>query len=85
MLTPRTNFHHSKLPAIGTIVTVHPVRTSPYMDPPRRKWMVIAYPLNDNHTPDGRPVYSIGIHTVYLKALDNGYQTRCSAIWCTEA
>ena len=85
MLTTRTNFHHSKLPKIGTIVHVHPMRIYPYMDPPSRRWIVEAYPLNDNHTPDGRRVYSIGIHRVHLRALDNGERATVSGHFCTEA
>lgn len=84
MLTQRTNFHHSRLPKIGAIVTADTNRPSPFRDPCRRRWIVVAYPLNDNHTPNGGPVYSIGIHTVILRALDNGEQKRVSGHYCEE-
>ncbi|MBL8116049.1 MAG: hypothetical protein JNJ78_00855 [Anaerolineae bacterium] len=54
MITPRGNVHRSKLPkpgAIGHIVGLSTVN-------PRRKCIVVAYPLYDNVCP-----YSIGIHT----------------------
>jgi hypothetical protein len=82
MLTQRTNFHHRPLPKIGEIVTIYTGQRRPYDDRPGRKWIVVAYPLNDNHRPDGGPVYSIGIHTAYVQPLDNRkYTTRCSAIY----
>lgn len=37
----------------------------------------MAYPLTDS--PDYR--YSIGIHTVYVRFLDNGEMQRFSGIW----
>jgi hypothetical protein len=72
----RQNFHHSKLPkpgAIGYIVGLATVN-------PRRKRMVMAYPLCDSA--DYR--YSIGIHTVYLRFLDDQEELRVSGRWFVE-
>ena len=71
----RQNFHYSKLPkpgAVGRIVGLSTVN-------PRRKCIVIAYPLCDNVLP-----YSIGIHTVYVRFLDNHEEMRVSGIWFRE-
>lgn len=73
MLTKRTNFHHSKLPNVGELVTL---RLS-LVAPPTRKFRVVAYPLCDNVLP-----YSLGIHTVYLQALDNAQELRVSGHLC---
>ncbi len=72
MLTPRANFHHSKLPSPGTIG--HLVGLSAV--DPRRRCIAIAYPLCDNVLP-----YSIGIHTVHVRFLDNQEEMRVSGIW----
>lgn len=101
MLTTRTNFHHSKLPKLGSIVTVQLYKhlgaqhtPLPYTIagpqpwkggwPRFRRFRVEAYPLNDNHKPDGGPVYSVGIHTVHLVALDNGQRVRVAGSLCVE-
>lgn len=58
------NYHHSKLPgrgAIGHIVGLSTVN-------PRRRCIVSHYPLCDSA--DYR--YSIGIHTIFVRFLDNG-------------
>ena len=57
----RQNFHRSKLPpsgAVGHIVGLSTVN-------PRRKCIVIAYPLTDS--PDYH--FSIGIHTCWIRFL----------------
>jgi hypothetical protein len=66
----RQNFHHSKLPNIGDIVTVaidimcnHRRRY--------RKFRVEAFPLCDSPQYRGR-FMSLGIHTCIISALDNG-------------
>lgn len=88
MLTTRTNFHHSKLPKLGAIVTIQDDRSRRAMELRSgltwRRFRVEAYPLNDNHKPDGGPVYSIGIHTVHLVALDNGQRVRVAGSLCVE-
>ncbi|MBI5668427.1 hypothetical protein FBR02_06725 [Anaerolineae bacterium CFX9] len=69
----RQNFHHSKLPkpgAVGCIIGLSTVN-------PRRKCIVVAYPLCDSA--DYR--YSIGIHTMFVRFLDNGEIARFSSIW----
>ncbi len=71
----RQNFHHSKLPksgAVGRIVGLSTIN-------PRRKCIVIAYPLCDNVHP-----YSIGIHTCWIRFLDNSDIQRLSGIWFQE-
>lgn len=68
----RQNTHHSKLPspgALGHIVGLSTVN-------PRRKCIVSHYPLCDNVLP-----YSRGIHTVWVRFLDNGEIARFSGIW----
>lgn len=68
----RQNFHHSKLPlpgVIGHIVGLSRVN-------PRRKCIASHYPLCDNVLP-----FSIGIHTVCVRFLDNGEMARFSGIW----
>ena len=72
----RQNVHHSKLPkpgAVGHIVGLSTIN-------PRRKCIVVAYPLCDNVLP-----YSIGIHTVFVRLLDNQEAQRVSGIWFREA
>lgn len=72
----RQNVHHSKLPqsgAVGHIVGLSTVN-------PKRKCIVSHYPLCDNVLP-----YSMGIHTVYVRFLDNGDIQRFSGIWFQEA
>ncbi len=71
----RQNFHLSKLPkpgAVGHIVGLSTIN-------PRRKCIVIAYPLCDNVRP-----YSIGIHTCWVRFLDNADIQRFSGIWFEE-
>jgi hypothetical protein len=78
MLTPRANVHRSKLPAPGAIVEVRLRRPLPRQR--YRRWIVESYPLSDS--PDQR--YSRGIHTVTLRALDNGERRRIAGHWCEE-
>ena len=76
MLTPRGNIHHSNLPkpgAVGHIVGLSTVN-------PKRKCIVSHFPLCDNVLP-----YSMGIHTVYVRFLDNHEVMRFSGIWFQEA
>lgn len=68
----RQNFHHSKLPKIGEIGTIQGLSTVNS----KRKCIVSHFPLCDNILP-----YSIGIHTVYVRFLDNGEIARFSGFW----
>lgn len=78
MLNTRQNFHHSKLPALGSIVTV---QDRPRMFGHRfRRFIVEAFPLCDNVRP-----YSFGIHTAWIKALDNGSRYQVSGHFLVEA
>ncbi len=72
----RQNIHHSKLPKPGTIGYI----VGHWTTNPRRKCIVIAYPLCDNVLP-----YSIGIHTCWVRFLDNSDIQRFSGIWFEEA
>lgn len=72
----RQNFHHSKLPKPGTIGCIVGLSTIH----PRRKCIVIAYPLCNNVHP-----YSIGIHSFWVRFLDNGDIQRFSGTWFQEA
>lgn len=80
MLTTRGNFHHSKLPPIGAIVTVH-VDRELMLRHRWRKFRVESYPLCDSAPWCGH-YYSLGIHTVNLIALDNGQRVRVSGHYC---
>ncbi len=75
MLTPIANIHHSKLPRPGVLGRIVGV---PTIDPRRRCW-VESYPLCDNVWP-----YSIGIHTVWVRFLDNNHRQRFSGIFFAE-
>jgi len=73
----RQNFHHSKLPKPGAIVTVN---MGPFVRiNTKRKWIVESFPLCNNALP-----YSFGIHTVNLRALDNGKRATISGFYCEE-
>lgn len=72
----RQNFHGSKLPrpgAIGYIVGLNTVN-------PRRKCIVSHYPLCDSA--DYR--YAIGIHTVFVRFLNDLTICRFSGHWFVE-
>ena len=75
MLTGRRqNFHHSKLPQpgeMGYVITGHD-----HYGGRRRVCIVESFPLTDS--PDYR--YSIGIHTVNVRFLDNQERRRCSGV-----
>ena len=74
MLTAtRQNFHRSKLPNLGEIGTIRGLST---VDP-RRRCIVESFPLTDSA--DYR--YSLGIHTVTVRFLDNGERRRFSGFW----
>lgn len=69
----RQNIHRSKLPspgAVGHIVGLSAVN-------PRRKCIVSHYPLCDS----GDYRFSVGIHTVFVRFLDNGEIARLSGFW----
>jgi hypothetical protein len=76
MLNTRQNFHHSKLPKLGSIVQL-PRELTKYMKP--GKLIVESYPLCDNVRP-----YSIGIHTVNVRRLDNGQRLNLSGFYLVE-
>lgn len=78
MLSPIGNIHRSKLPPLGAIVTVHVDRVL-QAGHRWRRFIVEAFPLSD--APDA---FSRGIHTVHLRALDNGQRFRVSGHWCRE-
>jgi nucleoside permease NupC len=75
----RQNFHHSKLPEIGTIARLpkeicNGLNGLDY----RTKYRVISFPLCDNVRP-----YSIGIHTCNIKSLKDGREHSISGFWLT--
>ena len=72
MLSACANFHHSKLPEPGTIGRIVGLST---IDP-QRKCIVSHYPLCDNILP-----YSRGIHTVFVRFLDDQEIARFSGLW----
>lgn len=67
----RQNYHHSKLPEIGTIVN-NPVPSV------QGKWIVKSFNLCDNVLP-----YSVGIHLVNVESLSNrNIQKTISGFYC---
>lgn len=73
----RQNFHHSKLPELGTIAKI-PAQICNRLNGirPNTKHIVISFPLCDNVRP-----YSIGIHTCIVKSLHNGQQHKISGFF----
>lgn len=69
----RQNIHHSKLPPLGAIGHIVGLSTVN----PHRKCIVSHYPLCDSA--DYR--FSLGIHTVFVRFLDNGEIARFSGFW----
>lgn len=69
----RQNVHRSKLPPLGAVGHIVGLSTVN----PRRKCIVSHYPLCDSA--DYR--YSIGIHTVFVRFLDNSEIARFSGFW----
>lgn len=78
MLTPLANIHRSKLPRPGATVIVR--MREPMPGQRHRKWRVESYPLCDSA--DYR--FSLGIHTVAIRALDNGERRIIAGHWCEE-
>lgn len=69
----RQNTHHTKLPRPGSLGFIRGLST---VDP-NRKCIASHYPLTDS--PDYR--FSTGIHTLWVRFLDNG-EVRCfSGVW----
>ena len=69
----RQNTHHTQLPKTGSLGFIRGLST---VDP-HRKCIVSNYPLTDS--PDMR--FSTGIHTIYVRFLDNAEAGRFSAMW----
>jgi hypothetical protein len=69
----RQNIHRTKLPKPGT--TGHIIGLS--IIDWRRKCIVVAYPLTDSADYH----FSVGIHSVFVRFLDNGEIRRFSGIW----
>lgn len=72
----RQNIHHSKLPAPGTIGHIVGLSTVN----PKRPCIVSHYPLCDSS--DYR--YSFGIHTLWVRFLDNNQYMRIAWQWFQE-
>lgn len=81
MLTPIGNRHRSSLPRPGALVII---KDRP-LGPGRRyrRFIVEAYPLCDGALWQRRH-FSLGIHTVFIRALDNGWRTRVAGHYCEE-
>lgn len=83
MLTPIANRHRYPLPKPGAIVVVNMHRGRLPFGYRLRKFIVESYPLADGaFLPGARRPMSLGIHTVTLRALDNGERRRVSGHWC---
>lgn len=72
----RQNIHHHNLPQNGTIGRIVGLSTTD----PYRKCIVLAYPLTDSAIWKGRAM-SLGIHTIWVRFLDNQEIQRFSAHW----
>ena len=68
----RQNFHRSKLPNSGDVGHIVGLST---IDP-RRRCLVSHFPLCDNDW-----LYSHGIHTIFVRFLDDSTFTRVSGHW----
>ena len=68
----RQNIHHSKLPEPGTIGRI----VGQSAVDARRKCIAVAYPLTDS--PNYH--YSVGIHTVFVRFLDDRSIRRVSGM-----
>lgn len=73
MLNTRQNFHNSKLPKIGEVCQL-PKNLFRTIKP--GKVIVESFPLCDNQRP-----YSLGIHTVIVRRLDNGKKMQIAGFW----
>jgi hypothetical protein len=72
----RQNYHHSKLPELGTIVTLPNLSNHGYTG----KWIVESFNLCDNVLP-----YSVGIHLVNVRSLrDRNVLATVSGFYCQE-
>lgn len=69
----RQNIHHSKLPPPGAIGYIVGLSTGN----PRRKCIVSHYPLCDS----ANYRFGLGIHTIFVRFLDNGEIARFSGFW----
>lgn len=68
MFSSRHNYHHSKVPEIGTLHRFN-----------GRKLIVEAYPfLSDCAYP-----YSLGFHCVHVRYLDNGHRAKIAGHYLT--
>jgi hypothetical protein len=74
----RQNFHHSKMPNIGELVTIPKEICNRLsgVDYKHRKGIIESFPLCDNERP-----YSIGIHTVNVRMLHNNEVKRFSGFY----
>jgi hypothetical protein len=77
MLTPRGNVHYSnsKLPQLGAIARIVGLATVDL----HQNCIVGHYTLCDNVLP-----YSRGIHTIYVRFLDNREIARFGSFWFEE-
>lgn len=76
----RQNYHHSKLPKLGTITKIPSEICTRYSGiRPNTKHIVIAFPLCDNQLP-----YSKGIHTCLVKSLHDGKIHRISGFFLVQ-
>jgi hypothetical protein len=72
----RQNIHHSKLPPPGAVGYLRGLSNASS----RRKCIVSHYPVTDSS--DYR--FSLGIHTVWVRFLDNSEVRRVSGFWFEE-
>lgn len=83
MLTTIGNFHHHKLPKIGSrgrlILGYDQWRFPRYFNNDARRVVVESYPLCDNIRP-----WSIGIHTFYARYVGTNKVVRLSGIYFVE-
>ena len=70
----RQNYHHSKLPNPGELVTLSPAITDTPRES-REKWIVESFNLTDSPAWNGI-FYSLGIHLATVRSLKDRNKTR---------
>jgi hypothetical protein len=79
MFNIRHNFHHSRIPAIGTIAKPPKELCNRYNGiNTKDKLLVTHYPLSNNTTVYG---FGYGFHTVFVKSLRTNRTIEISGFW----
>jgi hypothetical protein len=74
----RQNIHHRTIPKNGSIGRILGLENNGI--DPKRRCIVVAFPVTDGAIWNGKAL-SLGIHTIFVRFLDNHQITRISAHW----